>query len=182
MHIASDSATLAAVTSPRTLPPTAADGAHRCSALATLGVVGDFWTLGVLRCAVYGISRFGAFATELGIATNLLSDRLDRLVAAGVLHRVPYQERPLRHEYLLTDAGHDLTPVVLALKNWGDRHLQPGGPWTALRHRGCEHGLELVLRCPDCGTVPEDGDRELVVLRAAPAAVAGAPAGGEAGP
>lgn len=156
------------MTGPRALPPTAAPGAQRCSVLATLSVVGDFWTLGVLRCAVFGIRRFGAFAAELGVATNVLSNRLDRLVDAGILQRVPYQQRPERHEYVLTDAGRELVPVVLALKQWGDRHLQTEGAWTMLRHRGCEHGLELVPRCPDCAAAPPDTERELVALRVPP--------------
>lgn len=133
--------------------------------MATLAVVGDFWTLGVLRCAVYGMRRFGEFERELGIATNVLADRLSRLVEVGVLERVPYQTNPLRHEYVLTEAGRELEPVILALKLWGDQHAQPDGAWTAIRHRGCDTPLRFAAHCPDCGSTPGLDDSEIVWLR-----------------
>src|SRR5579863_1442459 len=133
------------------IPSVQAPAADRCSVLKTLAVVGDYWSLGVLRCATFGIRRFGALQAELGVASNVLSNRLASLVEAGILARVPYQQNPPRYEYLLTDAGHELGPVILALKNWGDRHLQEAGPWTMIHHRGCQSPLEVVARCPSCG-------------------------------
>ncbi len=94
----------------------------------TLSVVGDFWTLAVIRSAAFGLRRFGQYQAELGIATNVLTDRLQRLVAHGILNRVLYQERPPRFDYVLSDSGAELVPMVLALKTWGDRHLQAAGP------------------------------------------------------
>lgn len=138
---------------------------ERCSVMATLALIGDFWTLGVLRCATYGMRRFSDFQSELGIATNVLTDRLARLVEAGILNRVPYQEHPPRHEYSLTEDGLELVPIVVALKTWGDRHLQELGPWSALRHRGCTSPVEVAVVCPDCGKVPSKEDVDVVVLR-----------------
>lgn len=133
--------------------------------LGALTVVGDFWTLGVLRCVAFGMRRFREFEDELGIATNVLTDRLGRLVDAGVLERVRYQDRPPRHEYVLTEAGRDLSPIIFALKGWGDRHLQPDGPWTEIRHRGCSSPIAVEMRCPDCASTPGFDDLESLWLR-----------------
>lgn len=147
------------VAAPRPLNAAASD----CSVLRTLELIGDYWTLGVLRCAIFGLRRFGDFERELGIASNVLANRLERLVSAEVLRRVPYQHRPLRHEYVLTERGRELEPVVIALKTWGDRHVRPDGPATRIRHTTCEAPVEVVARCPDCGAVPAAG--ELIVDR-----------------
>ena len=106
----------------RVAPPSAAQ-ASDCSVLGTLALVGDFWTLGILRCVMLDMRRYGEIQRELGIATNVLSDRLARLVDAGILERVAAPGKPRHHEYRLTAAGADLKPVILALKAWGDRHL-----------------------------------------------------------
>lgn len=138
--------------------------------LAAVTVLGDFWTLGVLRCAVYGLRRYGEFERELGIATNVLADRLARLVNAGVLERHVYQQHPPRHEYVLTQIGRELMPLVLLLKAWGDAHLQPDGPYTTVQHRACRSPLQVVLRCPDCDATVALPDIETVHLRPAPPA------------
>jgi DNA-binding HxlR family transcriptional regulator len=122
-----------------------------CSVLKTLEVVGDFWTLAVIRCAAFGLRRFGEYQSELGIASNVLSKRLDRLVETGVLDRVLYLKRPPRYEYVLTEDGLELVPIILALKAWGDRHVQPFGPWTSFHHHGCSSPVDLTLTCLDCG-------------------------------
>lgn len=145
--------------------PPAGDSAESCSVLRAAGVLGDFWSIGVLRCAVYGMRRYGEFQRELGVATNVLAARLAQLVEAGVLERVRYQERPPRDEYTLTPAGRELVPLVLALKAWGDRHLQPDGPYTAARHRGCASALQVVARCPDCDATVHPEDVDTVPLR-----------------
>jgi DNA-binding HxlR family transcriptional regulator len=141
-----------------------ADAQERCSVLRSLDVFGDYWSLGVLRCAAFGYRRFGDFRTELGIASNILSGRLERLVAAGILDRVQYRERPPRFEYRLAPRGVELVPLVLLLKEWGDRHLQPGGPRTVQRHIGCTAQVRLRLTCPDCGAELGPGQMETVTI------------------
>jgi DNA-binding HxlR family transcriptional regulator len=89
--------------------------ADDCSIAATLGFVGDRWSLLILRDAFRGVRRFADLRDDLGIARNILADRLDKLVDAEILERVPYQERPLRHEYRLTAKGRDLCPTLVAL-------------------------------------------------------------------
>ena len=133
--------------------------------LGAVTVLGDFWTLGILRSAVFGERRYGGFQRELGLATNVLAERLARLVDVGVLARVPYQERPVRHEYVLTEMGAELVPLVLALKAWGDRYLQPDGPYTEVRHAGCGGRVEVVARCAECGGRVAAAETETVSLR-----------------
>ncbi|MCW5747372.1 MAG: helix-turn-helix transcriptional regulator [Alphaproteobacteria bacterium] len=92
-----------------------------CSIAAALDVVGDPWTLLILRDAMYGVRRFDEFQANLGIARNVLTARLKALVEAGVFRRVAYQQRPVRYEYRLSDKGAALFPVIVGLKEWGDR-------------------------------------------------------------
>lgn len=103
-----------------------------CSVAQALEVVGDPWTLLVVRDALFGVRRFDDFHRRLGIARNTLADRLASLVDHGVLDRVPYQDSPLRHEYRLTDKGRDLSEVVIALLRWGDRWRTAGDPPVVL--------------------------------------------------
>jgi len=125
--------------------------AERCSVLRSLDTFGDYWSLGVLRCAAFGYRRFGDFRSELGIATNILTLRLARLVSAGILARIQYEDRPPRFEYVLTPRGAELVPLILLLKEWGDRNVQPGGPRTVQRHKGCASQVQVKPVCPDCG-------------------------------
>jgi len=123
-----------------------------CSIARALEVLGERWTLLVVRDVLLGIRRFGDFQHSLGIARNVLTDRLNRLVDAGVLERVPYQDRPVRHEYQLTDMGRELAVPVIALMHWGDRHLAGrGGPPRLTRHLGCGGALHSTLVCATCG-------------------------------
>lgn len=124
-----------------------------CSIARTLEVVGERWTLLVLRDALFGLRRFDEFRASLGIASNVLAARLDRLCAEGLLERRPYQERPERHEYLLTAKGRDLAPALLMLMQWGDRHYpNPGGPPRVAVHAGeCGGHLDDTLTCERCG-------------------------------
>ena len=94
-----------------------------CSIARALEVVGERWTLLILRDAFLGLSRFDEFQESLGIARNVLTDRLNRLVDEGILERVRYQERPERHEYRLTRKGRELNVALAALRQWGDAHL-----------------------------------------------------------
>lgn len=121
-----------------------------CSIEATLDLVGDRWTLLILRDIFRGTNRFSALRDDLGIARNLLSDRLVRLVEHGILHKVPYQDRPVRHEYRLTPKGRDLSPALVALMAWGDQWAADGQPPTLLVHQSCGTPLEQVLLCPAC--------------------------------
>jgi DNA-binding HxlR family transcriptional regulator len=122
-----------------------------CSIARTLEVVGERWTLLVLREALAGTRRFDDFQSELGIARNVLQTRLTRLVEDGVLERRLYQERPQRYEYVLTTAGRDLLPVLIALMRWGDAHRAPYGPPTLIRHAGCGGDVTAAMTCERCG-------------------------------
>lgn len=125
---------------------------ENCSLARALAVVGDRWTLLVLREAFLKVRRFEDFQTRLGIARRVLTERLAGLVDNGVLEKVAYQQRPLRHEYRLTDKGLALYPVILGLVHWGDAHLDDGaGPPVIHRHKACGHDFRSVLTCSECG-------------------------------
>jgi DNA-binding HxlR family transcriptional regulator len=129
-----------------------------CSIARALEVVGERWTLLILRDALLGVRRFDDFQADLGIARNVLADRLSRLVDAGVLEKRAYSERPLRHEYRLTDKGRDLWPVVHALARWGDKHDAPDGPPVLFVHRDCGGAVSGHRICEDCGAELEVRD------------------------
>jgi DNA-binding HxlR family transcriptional regulator len=124
-----------------------------CSIAATLGLIGDRWTLLILRDAFRGVRRFSDFEQDLGIAKNLLSDRLRKLVDGGVLERVPYQDRPVRCEYILTAKGQELSPALISLMKWGDRWFADGEPPTVLVHDRCGTPLTQQVLCPACDEV-----------------------------
>lgn len=124
---------------------------QECSIARTLSVIGERWTLLVIREAFLGVRRFEAFHSRLGIARNILAQRLSRLVAEGVLEKVAYQESPTRHEYRLTERGRDLYGVLVSLMAWGDRWRVPeSGPERALVHRDCDHRVHPRMVCPEC--------------------------------
>lgn len=123
-----------------------------CSVANTVELVGDRWTVLVLRDAFLGVRRFDDFQKSLGIARNVLAERLARLVKAGVLSTRLYEERPPRNEYLLTDKGKDLLDVLVALRRWGDRWNAPDERFVRpLRHLGCGEIMEGVMSCSHCG-------------------------------
>jgi DNA-binding HxlR family transcriptional regulator len=132
-----------------------------CSVARSLELVGDRWTLLIVRDALRGIRRFDDFRAQLGVAHNVLSDRLSRLTEAGILERRRYQERPDRYEYHLTQQGRDLWPVVMSLLVWGDNYLAPDGPPKLALHRNCGGHLTPQLTCADCGAALGYGDVEL---------------------
>src|SRR3989337_160659 len=107
-----------------------------CSVARTVEIVGDPWALMVIREAFLGARRFEEMRRHLGVAPNVLSDRLDALVRHGILKRVQYEARPPRDEYRLSQKGLDLYPAVVALMRWGERYTGDPAPVT-LRHRGC---------------------------------------------
>jgi DNA-binding HxlR family transcriptional regulator len=125
---------------------------QRCSIARALELVGERWTLLILRDAFLGVRRFDDFQRGLGVARNILNTRLQRLVEAGLLDRRPYQERPQRFEYVLTEKGLDLWPALVALMHWGDRHLAgKDGPPMLLRHRDCGGSVTGRATCARCG-------------------------------
>jgi DNA-binding HxlR family transcriptional regulator len=124
-----------------------------CSIARTLEVVGEWWTLLILRDAFRGVTRFDDFQENLGIARNVLTARLKTLVEHEILERRRYQEHPERHEYLLTERGLDLFPVIASLMRWGDRWAAgPEGPPVVLVHEACGHDAHPVLTCSHCGS------------------------------
>src|ERR1700677_5033003 len=132
---------------------------QNCSIARSLELVGERWTILVLRDVFLGRRRFDQMRQSLGVARNVLAARLDRLRAEGILEKVPYQERPLRHEYRLTSKGLDLWPVIVELLRWGDRHAVPAaGPPIVLRHKGCGGELGEHRICTRCGELLEVGE------------------------
>lgn len=123
-----------------------------CTIARTAAVIGDRWTLLVLRDAFLGIKRFEQLQADLGISRHRLADRLGRLVRHGVLRRVRYQDRPPRYEYRLTEKGLELYGVIVSIAEWGDRHLAGRkGPPVERVHRACGHAARLRLTCEHCG-------------------------------
>ena len=118
-----------------------------CSVAQCLEVVGEWWSLLIVRDAFLGVTRFDDFQARLGISRNILTQRLNHLVGAGLLRRVPYQDHPPRCEYRLTGKGRDLWHVVTAMRQWGDRWAAPGGPSVETTHRlrPDRHGGAVVL-------------------------------------
>jgi DNA-binding HxlR family transcriptional regulator len=134
-----------------------------CSIARSLEVVGERWTLLILRDAVLGIQRFEDFQDKLGIASNVLTNRLKLLCDEGVLERVPDAERPGRPKYVLTDKGHELAPALIVLIKWGDRHYPaPGGPPRLTLHAGCGGDVGANFRCEQCGQQVGRGDIDLL--------------------
>ena len=124
---------------------------QNCSIARTLSVLGERWTVLVLREVFLGNRRFDRIRAELGIASNVLSERLSTLVDAGVLERRRYSDRPDRFEYRLTEAGLELQPVLLELLRWGDAHMSPAGPPRVVVHTDCGHVMEPRQVCSHCG-------------------------------
>jgi DNA-binding HxlR family transcriptional regulator len=123
-----------------------------CSVARTLAVIGEKWSLVVLREVFQGVRRFDDMRDRTGVPRQVLSDRLAHLVGEGVLRRESYREpgQRERHEYRLTQKGIDLHPVLVALMAWGDRYAaDPEGPSIELRHRECGAPVALVLECAD---------------------------------
>ncbi len=123
-----------------------------CSIARALEVVGDRWTLLILRDTAFRARRFDDLQASLGLARNVLTDRLRRLCDDGLLERRLYQEHPPRHEYAPTKKARDLFPVLGALIRWGDTYYAPHGPPRLVRHRGCGGAVVQKLWCQTCGT------------------------------
>lgn len=126
-------------------------GQESCSIARSVGVIGDRWTLLILRDCFLRVRRFEAFQESLGITRHLLADRLRKLVKAGVLRKQAYDGSGRRFEYRLTEKGLDLYPVLMALVHWGDTHLagKRGRP-VLHRHLPCGHDFDPVMVCSHC--------------------------------
>jgi DNA-binding HxlR family transcriptional regulator len=123
-----------------------------CSVAGTLEVVGERWSLLIVRDVLLGVRRFDGLQADLGIARNVLQARLTRLLDEGVLEKRPYQERPRRYEYRLTEKGLDLWPTIVALLQWGDKYAAPpAGPPVLLEHRDCGGAVDEHRICETCG-------------------------------
>ena len=121
-----------------------------CSVARTWSVIGERWTMLILRECFRGERRYDHFRSKLGLGANVLNDRLRVLVDEGILDRVRYQDRPPRYEYRLTSKGADLYPVLVSLAAWGDKHKNDVPPMRLI-HRGCGHAAEPRMTCRHCG-------------------------------
>jgi DNA-binding HxlR family transcriptional regulator len=138
---------------------------QNCSVARALEVVGERWTLLIIRDAFLGLRRFEQFQENLGIARNVLTDRLNRLVEEGILERVPYSERPARYEYRLTPKGRDLNIALAGLRQWGDRYLSEKPPRVIRRKADRKpvvaalvpRGADNILRADEVELVPGPG-------------------------
>ena len=123
-----------------------------CSIAQCLEIVGEWWSMLIVRDAFLGVRRFDDFQARLGISRNILNVRLKGLVESGILDREPYQEHPPRFEYRLTEKGRALWPVVNAMRQWGDEWATPSsGVPLEMLHKGCGHVVTAVEVCSDCG-------------------------------
>lgn len=122
-----------------------------CSVARTLDIIGEWWTLLILRDAFYGVRRFEAFRVHLGISRKVLTSRLQRLTQENILKKVAYQENPLRFEYKLTQKGLDLLPILLSIMKWGDEwQTQPDEMPVVFVHKTCGHETQPKFVCSHC--------------------------------
>ncbi|MGE0068176.1 MAG: winged helix-turn-helix transcriptional regulator [Solirubrobacterales bacterium] len=134
-----------------------------CSVAKSLEVIGERWSLLIVREVMHGRRRFSQLQGSLGVARNVLSARLGRLVDEGILERRAYQESPPRYEYFLTEKGLDLWPALIALQGWGDRHSTgPEGPPMMILHKGCGGRVSDRGICQECGEVLNARDARAV--------------------
>jgi DNA-binding HxlR family transcriptional regulator len=127
-----------------------------CSIARTLELIGERWTLLVIRDLFNGNRRFDGLQASLGIARNVLASRLSRLLDQGLIEKRRYRERPPRYEYFLTEKGLDLWPVLVSLLAFGDKHLAPpGGPPVRIVHKGCGGTIDDRRFCTGCGAAVE---------------------------
>lgn len=123
-----------------------------CTIARSADVLGDGWNLLIIRQACLGNRRFEEFQAALGIGRNILTTHLNQLVDQGLLAKVPYQERPVRHEYRLTEKGRDVFPILAAMATWGDKWLSgPEGTPLVFHHATCDHDMQAEVVCGHCG-------------------------------
>jgi DNA-binding HxlR family transcriptional regulator len=132
---------------------------QNCSAARALELVGERWSLLILRNASFaGHTRFSEFERRLGIAPNILASRLEGFVAAGLMEVRPNAEHKGQNEYILTEKGRDFVPALVALTSWGDRWVAPDGPPIVYEHEACGGEIEIRLRCRACHQVAAPGE------------------------
>lgn len=142
-----------------------------CSIARALEVVGERWSLLIIRDALFaGSTRYSDFQRRLGIATNILKARLDGFVDSGIMRRRRYSEQPELFEYVLTDKGRDFAPALIALTEWGDRWAAPDGPPILYTHAECGSGVSNEVACATCGRVNDPAE---VQIRLGPGMPAG---------
>lgn len=132
-----------------------------CPVARSLAVVGDRWTVLILRELFLGVKKFEEFQVQTGMSSHLLSSRLKRLTEDGIIARHQYTDRPTRYEYRLTNKGLDLYPLILSLKSWGERWAAPqlnSEKALVITHNQCGHEVNLQLFCPTCSSLfgPKD--------------------------
>lgn len=151
------------------MQPTSLEGVERksfagmhCSVAQCLEVVGEWWSMLIVRDAFLGVRRFDQFQERLGISRNVLHQRLNHLVDAGVFEKVLYSEHPPRYDYRLSSKGRDLWPVLTAMRQWGDKYEAPDGPPLRVIHEECGEVSEAILTCSACGGVLSARDVRVV--------------------
>ncbi|KJC47897.1 helix-turn-helix domain-containing protein [Bradyrhizobium sp. LTSP857] len=123
-----------------------------CSLARTVAVIGDRWSLLILRECFLRIRRFDEFQSSLGVTRHLLADRLKKLVRFGVLRKTPYQDAPKRYEYILTQKGLDLYPIIMSIVHWGNIHMVDSRGRPLLHeHKNCHKMFDPVMVCSECG-------------------------------
>ena len=122
-----------------------------CSVAQCLEIIGERWSMLIIRDTFMGVTRFEEFQRRLGISRNILRGRLNSLVNAGVLVRVPYSEHPPRDDYKLTQKGKDLWPILTSMRQWGDQYAAPSGPPIELEHAWCGKLTHVETVCSECG-------------------------------
>ena len=136
---------------------------QNCSAARALEIVGERWSLLILRDALFrGFTRFSDFQRSLAIAPNVLAKRLDGFVIGGLLVRGKGRDPEAQHHYTPTEMGMGLKPVIIALTDWGDRWRAPNGPPVEFQHEGCGGRIKLLTRCSKCGISPRP--REIAAI------------------
>lgn len=141
-----------------------------CSIARALEVVGERWSLLIIRDALFArVTRFSDFQHNLGIATNILTTRLDGFIAAGVMERRRSSTHADQHEYVLTDKGRDLAAALIALTEWGDRWAAPGEPPILYRHAACGGTVGQQIVCATCGPGVQSAEVEVQVGPGMPA-------------
>ncbi|WP_067800913.1 winged helix-turn-helix transcriptional regulator [Actinomadura formosensis] len=129
---------------------------RECSVADALQIVGERWTLLVVRELLYGVRRFDGIVRNTGAARDILTTRLRKLEDAGLVRRELYSTRPARYEYHLTPQGRELSDVLAVLMKWGDRHLNPGDPPVRWVHT-CGEDLDPIVVCAHCGRPAREG-------------------------
>jgi len=129
-----------------------------CSLSRSLDMVGEWWTLLIIRDLFYGINTFDLLCKDLGIARNILADRLKKLLEKGLIEKWQKDKGLKRQAYRLTPKGKDLFPIIMALVAWGDRWEAPDGPPVIFRHRPDGHPTQPLIICAQCGEILKAGD------------------------